>query len=184
MIASARFWIRSRGLAFAVRLSRHGLVVADGIMEVIFVNEILSRVVRRIDVDHLDLAIVGALQELQHLEIVTLDVEVFTVELAGCAVLAGTFRNAGTERAHRGTEREGAVLFLLVPSETVVVLRAVHGLSERTLQGVEVDLPFRKRLGDERLQLGETFRHHVFRHSVHLRQFHILSSVSVEFLDL
>lgn len=62
-----------------VRLSgQSGLlaVISNGLAEGILVHEIAARIVWGVDIDHLDLAVVTTLQELQHLKVVALDVDV------------------------------------------------------------------------------------------------------------
>ncbi len=52
------------------------IVVGPGTREVVVVEEVVARVVGRVDVDELDLAGVGGTQELEGIQIVSLDVEV------------------------------------------------------------------------------------------------------------
>ena len=60
--------------------------------EIIGVDKVVAGVVRRINVDHLDLAEIALLQELEDFQIIALDVEVF----GGVPVLA--LRHAGAQR--------------------------------------------------------------------------------------
>lgn len=80
MVAAARVSI---GLAAKAGLL---FVVLDGIAKAVVVYEIVTRIVGWVDIDHLDLAMITALQELQHLEIVAFDVDVVGVEEAVLAV--------------------------------------------------------------------------------------------------
>ena len=61
-------------LAATIGLPREFQVVLDVVLEVVRVDEVLARVVRRVDVDELDLAGVVLAQELQRVEVVALDV--------------------------------------------------------------------------------------------------------------
>jgi len=45
--------------------------------EIVGIDEVVAGVVRRVDIDHLDLAEIALLQELENFQIVALDVEVF-----------------------------------------------------------------------------------------------------------
>ena len=63
-------------------------------------HKIVTGVVGRIDIDHLYLPVVSGLQELQHLQIVALDVQI----LGGIPVYA--FLRAGTQRAGRALLRQ------------------------------------------------------------------------------
>lgn len=60
---------------FVVVIAAFRFVSGDGFAEVVFVDEIVARVVRRVDVDELDFAGVVLAQELQRVEVVSLDVQ-------------------------------------------------------------------------------------------------------------
>ncbi len=45
--------------------------------KIIGIDEVVARVIRRVDINHLHLAEIAFLQELEHFQIVALDVEVF-----------------------------------------------------------------------------------------------------------
>ena len=65
--------------------------------KVIIVHKgIIPRIIRRIDIDHLHLAEIRLLEQLQHIEIVSLDVEVLAVKRARRAVAPDTVRHDGT----------------------------------------------------------------------------------------
>jgi hypothetical protein len=48
-------------------------VIAESLLELVRVDELLSRVVRRVDIDHLYPAVVALLDKFEHLEVVPLD---------------------------------------------------------------------------------------------------------------
>ena len=79
-------------------------------------------------VDHLNLAEVGLLQELQHFQIVALDVEVIAVKTAGRAVPADALRHHGAQRGRDGRVRRQHCLFLVRPSKLVTFFLALNHL--------------------------------------------------------
>ena len=60
-------------LRSALYLPRQLQVVFDTVLEIIWVHEILARVIWRINVDSLHLSCVTFLQELQHFQVVSFD---------------------------------------------------------------------------------------------------------------
>ena len=60
--------------------------------KIIGIDEVVARVIRRVDINHLHLAEIAFLQELEHFQIVALDVEVFG------AVPIFAFFDAGAQR--------------------------------------------------------------------------------------
>ena len=77
-------------VALLVKLSRVGEVFGRRLRKVILIDKVIARVVRRIDIDHLHLVEIGLLQALQHIEVVTLDVEVLRVVEVHALLTAGT----------------------------------------------------------------------------------------------
>ena len=63
-------------------------VILNGVAELVLINKIVARVVWRVDIDHLDLAVVATLQEFQHLEVVAFNVDVIRVEGPVLAITA------------------------------------------------------------------------------------------------
>ena len=123
--------------------------IADVVAEVVLVDPVCARVVRRIDVDELHLPRVALLQELQHFEVVALDHQVLR------RVPVDALLGAWAQRAGAGGERELARGALAVPVEPVLLFVLVDGAAEQLPQHVEVDLPFDERLGEERAQAAE-----------------------------
>ena len=153
MEAAIALGVLHHAVALRVELPAVGKVFVRTLGEVVLIHEVVSRVVGRIDVDHLDLAEVGLLQQLQHLEVVALDVEVLRrVEVH--ALLA-----AGTQRlVERGVgEQDG--LPLVRPRELVSFLVAVHHAAGNLLrQRILVDRP------DDLAVLINRLRHGVGKH--------------------
>ena len=108
-------------------------IVIQRIAEGIFVNEIVAGVVWRVDVDHLDLAVVRALEEFQYFEIVTFDVEV----LSGIPVNALVFLR--TQCSSRRSLRLANGVSFARPSERIAFLSIVYTVAEDLAKLVEVD---------------------------------------------
>ena len=153
------------GLGVGAELAALGVHLA-GVLQVglqalgvvVGVDEVVAGVVGRVDVDHLDLAQVRLLQELEHLEVVALDDEV----LGGVEVDALLRAGAQGAEARRldGLEAVG----LARPVHAVALLAHVHRLAQRQLQPLEVDLAaFGADLGEQAQQflplvLGDVVR--------------------------
>jgi hypothetical protein len=102
---------------------------------VVGVDEVLAGVVGRVDVDHLDLAQVGLLQQLENLQVVAFDDEVpGGVEVD--ALLAA--RSQSTQA--RGLDGAEAIA-LAGPVHAVAFAANLDGLTERELEPLEVDAP-------------------------------------------
>ena len=109
-------------------------VVLNRVTERVLVHEIIARVVRRIDVDHVDLTVVRALQQLEYLEVVAFNVQV----LGGVPVHAFLF-----EWAQRGcgwSLRLPDGLMLSGPSKRIAFLAGVDVFAEQFAKLIEVDI--------------------------------------------
>ncbi len=62
--------------AARVGLARVAQVVVQALAEVVGVDEVVASVVGRVNVDHLDFAVVALLQQLEHLQVVAFDEQV------------------------------------------------------------------------------------------------------------
>ena len=109
-------------------------VVLHAVGEVVVVDEVVARVVGRVDVDHLDLAEVGLLQELEDFEVVALDVEVFRL----LEIHALGF--AGAQRLVDGRVGGGDGFALAGPVERVALDGAFDDAAGKLLaQEIEID---------------------------------------------
>lgn len=70
--------------------------------EIVGIDEVVAGVVRRVDIDHLDLAEIALLQELEDFQIIALDVEVLAVKATGSAIFANAIRHNGTQSCRDG----------------------------------------------------------------------------------
>ena len=121
-------------LALGVHLPGVFQVGLQALGVVVGVDEVVAGVVGRVDVDHLDLAQVRLLQELQHFQVVALDDQV----LGGVEVDALLRAGAQGAQARRldGLEAVG----LARPVHAVALLAHVHGFAQGQLQPLKVDL--------------------------------------------
>ena len=103
--------------------------------EIVGVDEIVAGVVRRVDIDHLDLAKIALLQELEDFQIVTLDVEIFS----GVPVLA--LRHAGAQRLTDRLVGFHDSRLLADPCELVCLVAVHHVRREHLFQQLKIDRP-------------------------------------------
>lgn len=68
--------IGSQPIAFFIHLIRSPQIFACVFGKVVLVDEVIARVIRWIDVDHLDLAQIRLLQQLQRIQVVAFDEQV------------------------------------------------------------------------------------------------------------
>lgn len=117
-------------------------VVGDGLAKGILVHEIATRVIGRVDIDHLDLAVVTTLQELQHLEVVALDIDVVRIERAVLAITAAALLGARAKRGGAYGLGLADGIGLAGPREGVALLALVDLAAKLQPQFVEVDSAF------------------------------------------
>ena len=123
-----------------VILSAVSHIFVSTLGKIVLINKIVARIVRRINVDHLDLAQIGFLQELQHFQIVALDVEVLAVKAAGCAILAHAISYNRAQRCRNGRICSQHRLFLVRPCKLVALFPAFHnGVGKLLPQNVKIN---------------------------------------------
>ena len=157
-------------------------IVARGLGEVVVIHEVVARVVRRVDVDHLHFAQVVLAQQLQHFEVVALNVEVLRVVEIDALLAAGAQRVGG----RRVGKADGVAL--VGPGELVAFLGAFHDVLREFLpELVEVNRHFRLPVLVEALgeAVGEEFAYslYVFVHLVgglHIEFIHVISIFQVK----
>ena len=102
--------------------------------EIILVNKVVTRVVRRIDVDHLDLAEVGLLEELEGIQVIALDKQI----LRGIKIHA--LFPAGAQGFGDGRVGGQQRLPFPWPVEVVALLRAFDDMPRKFLaEQIEVE---------------------------------------------
>ena len=142
-------------------------------------------IVRRVDIDHLHLAEVRLLQQLQHIEIIPLDVEILTVERARRAVPPDTVLHNGAQRHRDRRIRRENRPPLVRPCERIALLAPLHDLTRELLpQHIKVNrrhgLPIPHDLR-QRMREQSPHRLHIRRHiipAVHLHPLHRVISYS------
>ena len=157
----------------AFGLAGDGQVVAQAVAEVVRIDEIAAGVVRRIDVDQLDLARVALVQQLHHVEVVALDHEVAGVVPRDAIGRAGPQRAGG--RRERGLPRAA----LAVPVEAVFFVGvADRAIADQRLQRVDVDRravrAFGHEFGEQRLQARDVVGGEIRRHRLRARRIEFL----------
>ena len=101
--------------------------------EVVGVDEVVARVVRRVDVDHLHLAQIRLLQELEHFEVVALDVEVFG------SVPVFALCRTGAQRLADGLVRLYNGRLLSHPGKLVALVPVHHIRGQHLLEHFKID---------------------------------------------
>ena len=99
----------------------------------VVVDEVMASVIGRVDVDHLHLAQIGLLKELQHLQVVALDVQVF----GGVPVLA--LFGAGAQGLADGLVGLYDGGLLAHPGELIALVALQHLAGQHLPQQLEVD---------------------------------------------
>ena len=133
MEAAVGLRVGDQAPALLVELATRGGVLGVRLSEVVVVDEVVARVVGRVDVDELDLARVRLAHDLQRLEVVALDVEV----LGGVPV--DRLLRTGPHGLCRGRAGLEASLGLAWPRELVALAAAVGDRAGEVLpEGVEV----------------------------------------------
>ena len=139
----AILFIRRNPVPISIHLPRDAFVVLDIVAKIVLIYEVMARVVGWIDIDHLDPAMIALLQELQDLEIISLDVKILG-RIPDLALFL-----AWAECPRRRCLREAQGLSLAVPSEAVALILVVHIVPQNLAQNIEIDLPLLERLGKE-----------------------------------
>ena len=141
MIAAHSFRVALGGLL------GHFFVPGHGVSEVIGIDKIIAGVVGRVDIDHLHLAVVSRLQQLQDLQVVALDVEV----PGGVPVHA--FLRAGAQGAGGTLLGQPQAFRLALPLKLVLLKIVVDVLAAQRKQLVNIQLALADTLREYRAQL-------------------------------
>ena len=110
-----------------IELSAARKVFLRALSKIVLIHEVVARVVGRVYVDHLDLAEIGLLQELQHFQIIALDIEIFGV------VEVHAFLTAGAQSFGNGSVCKQDRLLLVRPCKLIPLLPTVHHLDSDLL---------------------------------------------------
>ena len=127
-------------VAFFIILTAIIHIVRRTLGKIVLIDKIIAGVVRRINVDHLDLAQIGFLQELQHFQIIALDVEILTVKTAGHSILAHAVCHNRAQRCRNGRIGRQHGLFLVRPCKLVTLFPTLHdGIGKLLPQNVKIN---------------------------------------------
>ncbi len=116
MVAAAGFGVAGQQVALGVHLAGLLQVSPPRLAVIVLVDEIVARVVGRVDVDHLDCPKVGLVEQLQDFQVFPFDEEMLGLvpidRLIGCGLQAGCARRLDSTKG----------VFLACPGEGVSVL--------------------------------------------------------------
>ena len=104
--------------------------------EIVGIDEVVAGVVRRVDIDHLDLTKIAFLQQLEDFQIVALDVEVF----GGVPVFA--LCHAGAQRLANRLVGFHDSRLLADPCKLVCLVPVHHVRRKHLFQQLKIDRPF------------------------------------------
>ena len=140
MKAAIAFGVCHHTVAFFIVLAAVSHVILGALCKVILIDKVIARIVRRINVDHLDFAQIGFLQELQHFQIIALDIKVLTVKATGCTVLTNTISHHRTQHCRDGRICRQHCLFLVRPCKLVTLFPTLHdGIGKLLPQNVKIN---------------------------------------------
>lgn len=148
------------------------IFVLLAMLKIIPVNKILPSIIRRININHLDLAEIALLQDFQDFQIIALDIEV----LRGIPVAAVCFYRA--QRFGDRPRRFGHSRLFTNPCKFIALV-AVHYIpAQKLLQNLKIDPAFdfpilAPHLRDCRGEQSRNFVY-VFRYHVRCFKFHVI----------
>ena len=150
------------------RLLRDFPVFCQRIGEIVSIDKIVPRIVRRIDVDHFDLTVIGGLEEFQDFEVVAFDIQV----LRGIEINA--FLTAGTQGGRTAFLGEFEAVGFSFPAE-FVFFKIVGGIvSAKRQQFFQIQFSFGETLGEYRRQPFPVCRFQIHGKPVHFINIHIV----------
>ena len=145
METTVAFGVLHHTVTFFIKLTTVCKVFIRVLGKIILIHKIVSRIIWRVNINHLDFTKIGFLQEFQHFQIIALNIEVFggvKIHAAGATIrFSLTVCPRGNcfifpNRAQRPVDgRIGKQngLFLVRPSELIAFLVTVHHLAGNLL---------------------------------------------------
>ena len=132
--------IGHKPVAFFVILTAVSHIFVSTLGKVVLIDKIVAGVVGRININHLDLAKIGFLQEFQHFQIIALDIKVLAVKATGRAIFANTVRHNRTQCCRDGRIGRQHGFFLVRPGKLIAFLSAFHdGIRKFLPQNVKIN---------------------------------------------
>ena len=160
--------IASHGFRIAFgRLLRDFLVFCQRICEIVSVNEIMSGIVWRIDVDHLDLTVIGGLKEFENFEVVPFQIKV----LRGIEVDA--FLATWPKRGGTAFLCKFETVGFPFPAELVFFEIVCGIISAKRQQFFQIQFAFGETFGEYRRQPAPVLRFQIHGKSIHYIIAHI-----------
>ena len=124
-------------------------IILEPFAVVIGIDEFVAGVVRRVDIDHLDLAVIRLLQQLEDFEIVPFD------DLILCRIPGHTLRRLRQERRDTGNLHVAKGFGLAGPGKTVTLSAFLQRRAQSRFQFVEIDLPLAENLRRNFVQMRQ-----------------------------
>ncbi len=119
--------IGHKSIALIVILPTVGKVFSRTFSEIILIYKIVAGVIRRVNIDHFDLAKIGFLQEFEHVEVIALDIQVF----GGVKIHA--FFPARAQRGGNRRVRQQYGLLLIRPRKLIALFVPLHDNGRKLL---------------------------------------------------
>ena len=142
MEAPVAFRVSHHAVTRFIVLTAVPQIIRSGLGKIILVDKVVASVVGRVDIDHLDLAQISLLQQLQDFQIVALDIKIFAVKAAGGAVSAHAVRHDRAQRGRNGRVGRQHRLLLVRPGKLIPFLPALHDAVGKLLpQHIKVNGP-------------------------------------------
>ena len=126
MKATIAFGILNQLVSFFIKLTAISEVFFGILREIVLVNKVIACVIRRIDIDHLHFAEIGLLQQLQRLQIIALDIDIFRVDAAWSSIFTDRLFTVKAQCLCNRLIRQHNRLFLIWPCKLITFLRAFY----------------------------------------------------------
>ena len=122
METAIAFGILHHAVSVLIELSAVCQVFLRALGKIVLIHEVVARIVGWININNFNLTKIGLLQELQHFQIIALDIEIFGV------VKIHAFPTAGAQRFGNGSVCKQDRLLLVRPCKLIPFLSAIHHL--------------------------------------------------------
>ena len=129
MKTTITFCVWHKPIALIIKLTAVRKIFLCTLCKVVLIHKVISRVIRRIYVNHFNFAEISFLQEFEDFEVVALDIKIFGIKATRCTVLTHTFFPARTQGFIDGGICKQNRLFLVRPGKLIAFFLAVHHVS-------------------------------------------------------
>ena len=164
MELSIRIRVLYQSIIFIVNDSHFTVFFTLCTHKIVCIDEVVARIIRRININHLDLAEIALLQEFQDFQIIALDIEI----LRGIPVAAVCFHRA--QRFRDWPRRFRHCRLFADPCKFIALVAFHHIPAQKLLQNLEIDPALdlailaphlRNRRGEQSRNFVYVFRYHV-----------------------